>query len=86
MRIGRMTKRLAAFGAGIAPWEAIVHGSLLLSRQRPTLFGIRLTDRLNLVQSVMPPAAAVLLGRYAVATAMRRFPAEHDASVGEVAT
>jgi len=60
-------KLLAAFGAGIAAWEAVVHASLLLNRQSPRLFGIRLAPRLNAVQSVVPAIAAVALGRYALA-------------------
>jgi len=84
MRLVRMTKRLAAFGAGVALWEAIVHGSLLISRQRPTLFGIQLTDRLNVVQSLGPAAVALLLGRYAFSTALSRIPARHETPAGEI--
>jgi hypothetical protein len=79
-----MTKRLAAFGAGVALWEAIVHGSLLISRQRPTLFGIQLTDRLNVVQSLVPAAVALLLGRYAFSTALSRIPARQETPAGEI--
>lgn len=86
MRIPRMTKRFAAFGAGVALWEAIVHGSLLFSRQRPTLFGIRLTDRLNLVQSIVPAVVAILLGRYAFSIAMSRMELSGEDFIGEVAT
>lgn len=60
-------KLLAAFGAGIAAWEAAVHASLLLNRQSPRLFGIRHALRLNAVQSVVPAIAAVGLARYALA-------------------
>ncbi|MEX2046418.1 MAG: L-2-amino-thiazoline-4-carboxylic acid hydrolase [Chloroflexota bacterium] len=60
-------KRLAAFGAGIAAWEAVVHASLFLNRQSPRLFGIRLAPRLNAVQSIVPAIAALGLARYALA-------------------
>jgi hypothetical protein len=60
-------KLLAAFGAGIAAWEAVVHASLLLNRQSPRLFGLRLAPRLNAVQSVVPAIAAVGLARFALA-------------------
>lgn len=86
MRIPRMNKRLAAFGAGIALWEAIVHGSLFLGRQRPKLFGIRLTDKLNLAQSIVPVAVAILLGRYAFSIAMSQIRLTGEDFIGEVAT
>lgn len=60
-------KLLAAFGAGIAAWEAVVHASLFLNRQSPRLFGIRLAPRLNAVQSVVPAVVAIGLARYALA-------------------
>jgi len=60
-------KLLAAFGAGIAAWEAVVHASLFLNRQSPRLFGIRLSPRLNVMQSVVPAIAAAGLVRYALA-------------------
>lgn len=60
-------KLLAAFGAGVAAWEAVVHASLFLSRQSPRLFGIRLAPRLNAVQSIVPAIAALGLARYALA-------------------
>jgi hypothetical protein len=58
-------KLVAAFGAGIAAWESAVHASLLLSRQSPRLFGIRLAPRLNVVQSVVPAVVAIGLARFA---------------------
>lgn len=57
----------AAFGAGIAAWEAVVHASLLINRQSPRLFGIRLAPRLNAVQSVVPALVAIGLARFALA-------------------
>lgn len=60
-------RTIAAFGAGVATWEAIVHASLLLNRQTPRLFGIRLTPRVNFVQSVVPAIFAVAVARYAFA-------------------
>ena len=63
----RSRELLAAFGAGIATWESVVHASLLLDRQSPRVFGIRLAPRLNVVQSVVPAAVAIGLARYALA-------------------
>ena len=57
---------IAAFAAGVTAWEALVHGSLLVNRSTPTLFGIRLIPRLNLVQTIVPAAASVVLARYAL--------------------
>lgn len=57
--------KIAAFGAGVALWEAAVHCSLLLNRVQPTLFGIRLVSRLNFVQSVVPALTGVALLRFA---------------------
>jgi hypothetical protein len=74
MSLKTIIKRLAAFGAGIALWEAIVHASLLISRQRPRIFGIQLTDRVNLIQTVVPSIVAIALGRYAFAARRRVQP------------
>lgn len=60
-------KLIAAFGAGIAAWEAVVHAALFVNRESPTLFGVRLTPRLNALQSIVPVVVAVGLARYALA-------------------
>ncbi len=66
MDIRRLPLRaVAAFGAGIALWEAILHASLLANRLTPRLFGIRLSPRLNAIQVVVPGLISVLLARYA---------------------
>lgn len=56
---------ITAVAAGVTAWEALVHASLLLNRSTPTLFGFRLIPRLNLVQTIVPATASVLLARYA---------------------
>lgn len=61
-----LPKTLAAFGAGIASWESIVHLSLLANRQSPRLFGIRLSPRVNLVQTIVPAVAAIALAAYVI--------------------
>lgn len=61
------TRGLAAFAAGVTAWEAVVHLSLLLNRSSPRLFGIRLSPRLNLLQTTVPAAFALVLARYAFA-------------------
>lgn len=58
-------KKVAAFGAGLAVWEATVHLSLLLARSEPRLFGIHLGRRLNVVQTIVPALCGAALLRYA---------------------
>jgi hypothetical protein len=50
----RRWRELAKFAAGVTVWEAVVHGSLLLTGQSVELFGITLTPTVNLVQTVVP--------------------------------
>lgn len=66
-------KKIAAFGAGLAAWESAVHLSLLAAQSEPTLFGIRLTRRINAFQSIVPALFSVTLLRYA-------FGARHHSS------
>ena len=56
-----------AFAAGITAWEAVVHGSLLLNRAAPKLFGLRLTPPVNVVQTIVPALASMTLARLAFA-------------------
>ena len=58
---------ITAFAAGVTAWEALVHGSLLLNRSTPTLFGVRLASKVNLLQTIVPALASVALARYAFA-------------------
>ena len=67
---------VAAFGAGVALWEAIVHASLLLSGRSPRILGFKLVPRANLVQSILPALTGLALARYAFRRVRRdRLPA-----------
>ena len=64
---GQVIRLLAAFGAGVTLWEAVVHGSLLANRQSPQVFGVKLVPGVNLVQTIVPAIASVALARLAFA-------------------
>ena len=65
-------KNVIAFGAGVAAWEAVVHFSLLVNRAQPRLFGIRMTRRLNTIQSIVPALCSMALIRYAFGGSRQR--------------
>jgi hypothetical protein len=58
-------KEIAKFVSGLSTWEAIVHGSLWLSKTTPTIFGIMLTETLNIIQTIIPAIISVVLVYYA---------------------
>lgn len=58
-------KEVAKFVSGVTAWEAVVHGSLLLSGQSIVLFGITVTPSVNAVQTVVPALVALGLGIWA---------------------
>ncbi|MFQ6119989.1 MAG: hypothetical protein ACE5KE_08900 [Methanosarcinales archaeon] len=58
-------KEVAKFVSGLSAWEAIVHGSLWLSEITPTIFGITLTETLNMIQTIIPAIISIVLAYYA---------------------
>jgi len=58
-------KEIAKFVSGLSVWEAVVHGSLWLSKTTPTIFGITLTETLNIIQTIIPAIISVMLVYYA---------------------
>lgn len=52
---------LTKFLAGMCAWESIVHASLYASKATPTVFGLKMTNRFNLVQAVTAGVLAVVL-------------------------
>lgn len=57
---------IALFFSGVAAWESVTHLSLLVSKQEPVVFGIRLTRRLNIIQTIVPALVAILLAWWAL--------------------
>ena len=58
-------KELAKFVSGLTAWEAIVHGSLWLSGTNPIIFGITLTETINIIQTIIPTITSGILIYYA---------------------
>jgi len=58
-------KEIAKFASGVTAWEAIVHGSLWVSGTTLTIFGITLTETLNMTQTIIPAIVSVVLAYYA---------------------
>lgn len=57
-------KEIAKFASGITAWESFVHLSLWLSGATPTIFGITLTENLNLIQTIIPAILSILLAYF----------------------
>ena len=58
-------KEPAKFFAGVAAWESVVHASLLVSGANPVVFGITLSNEINLLQTIVPAIVSILLGYFA---------------------
>ena len=59
-------KEIAKFAAGLTAWESIVHFSLATSGNIPIrLWGIRITEPVNVIQIIVPAACSVFLIYYA---------------------
>lgn len=58
-------REIAKFFCGVTAWESFVHASLLGSHANPVVFGITMTDTLNLVQIYIPAIVSIALGFFA---------------------
>ncbi len=58
------SKELAKFAAGACTWEAALHATLLATRSSPTILGLTLTPRINLIQLVAAGLSALVFAWY----------------------